>query len=372
MSKRTAHTTNVGVIGCGNISGIYLKNLTGVCQGVRITACADLNMKRAKEKAAEHKGVKAVTVDQLLGDSSVDIVLNLTIPQAHFDVAMAAVRAGKSAYNEKPLTIMREEAEALLDAADKKGVRVGCGPDTFLGAGIQTCVKLIDDGWIGRPVAVTAFMMNHGHESWHPAPEFYYKTGGGPMFDMGPYYLTAIVALMGPVKRIAGMTSMAFADRTITSQPKAGTLIHVEVPTHVAGLMDFSCGAVGTIITSFDVWGASLPCIEVYGTEGSLSVPDPNSFGGPVSVKRARAKEWTQVPFSHPNEENSRGLGVADMAGSLRTGRAHRASGDLAAHVLDIMHAFHDASDRKRHVTIKAQCKRPAPLPLALRAGEVD
>ena len=232
------------------------------------------------------------------------------MPKSRF----AALEAGKSVYNEKPVAIKREDARKMLDMAKAKGLRVGGAPDTFMGAGIQTCIKLLDDGWIGNPIGATACMACHGPESWHPDPEFYYKIGGGPMLDMGPYYLTALVALMGPVRRVTGSTRISFPERTITSTPKFGTKIRVDVPTHVTGIMDFANGAIGTIITSFDVWAANLPCIEIYGTEGSMSVPDPNCFGGPVKIRREGAVEWSEVPLSHIYAENSRGLGIADMA----------------------------------------------------------
>jgi predicted dehydrogenase len=299
-------------------------------------------------------------------------VVNLTIPKAHAEVGLAALEAGKSVHNEKPLAIAREDGRRLLEVARDRELLIGCAPDTFLGGGLQTCRKLIDDGWIGQPIAATAFMVCHGHENWHPDPEFYYQPGGGPMFDMGPYYLTAIIHLMGPVRRATGSARITFPERTITSQPKYGARIKVDVPTHVAGVMDFANGAVGTIITSFDVWAAQLPRIEVYGTEGSLAVPDPNGFGGPVLVRRADASEWSTVPLTHGYTKQSRGIGVADMAYALRSGRPHRANGQLAYHVLDIMHAFHQASQEGRHVELASTCSRPEPLPLGLAEGRLD
>ncbi|MFA6112003.1 MAG: Gfo/Idh/MocA family oxidoreductase, partial [Candidatus Latescibacterota bacterium] len=255
-------------------------------------------------------------------------------------------------------------------AASRK-LLVGGAPDTFLGGGHQTCRKLIDDGWIGEPVAATAFMLGHGPEGWHPDPEFYYQVGGGPMFDMGPYYLTALVNMMGPVRRVGGSTRITFPERTITSEKKYGTRVKVEIPTHIAGVMEFASGAIGTIVTSFDVWGARVPCLEVYGTEGSLSVPDPNGFGGTVMVKRGRA-DWHEVPLTHGYIENTRSIGVVDMALSLGSKRPHRASGALAFHVLDLMHAFHDAAAQSRQVELQSTCERPTALPLGLLPGEVD
>ncbi len=359
----------VGVIGCGNISGIYFK-AGSTFEAIDIVACADLIPERAQAKAEEH-GCKAMSVEELLADSSIEIVLNLTIPAAHAEVALKAIEAGKSVHNEKPLAITRADGKKMLEMAKTKGVRVGCAPDTFMGAGIQTCVKLINDGWIGEPVGATAFMTCRGHESWHPDPEFYYKVGGGPMFDMGPYYLTALIALLGPAKRVTGSTRITFPERTITSQPKYGTKIKVDVPTHVTGVVDFVNGAVATIITSFDIWAAQLPRIEVYGTEGSISVPDPNGFGGPVSVFLP-GQGWKEMPLTHGYAENSRGIGVADMAYGLRSGRKHRPNGEMAYHVLDIIHAFHDSADQGKHIMLESSCERPAPLPLGLRHGTLD
>ena len=362
--------TKIGIVGCGAISGIYFQ-AGKTFENLDIVACADIIRERAEAKAAEH-GCRAVTVEELIADPEVKIVVNLTVPDAHAPIAQAAVEAGKCVHNEKPLTITRAEGRKLLETAKANGVLVGCAPDTFMGAGLQTCRKLIDDGEIGEPVAATAFMMCHGHETWHPNPEFYYKPGGGPMFDMGPYYLTALVNSIGPVRRVTSSTKITFPERLITSQPHCGKRIVVEVPTHVAGVMDFANGAIGTIIMTFDVWAAELPRIEIYGTEGSLSVPDPNCFGGPVRVRRAGAPQWEEVPLTHEYAENSRGIGVADMACALQSGRPHRASGELAYHILDVMHAFHDASREGRHIELKSTCSRPAPLPLGLAHGKLD
>lgn len=362
--------TKIGIVGCGTISGAYLK-IAKDWDVLEVAACADIDRARAQARAAEFGVPKVCTVQELLADPEIEIVLNLTIPAAHYEVAHAALEAGKSAYNEKPLAVARVDGRALVELARRRGVRLGGAPDTFLGAGIQTCRKLIDDGWIGQPVAASAFMLCRGHESWHPDPAFYYKAGGGPMFDMGPYYLTALVFLMGPVRRVTGMTRTTFPTRTVTSKAKFGEVIQVEVPTHVAGTMEFASGAIGTITTSFDAWGARLPFIEIYGTEGSLAVPNPNTFGGPVQVKLGR-KDWAEIPLTHANEENSRSIGVADMACALRSGRPHRASGDLTYHVLDLMHAFHDAQDQGRFVDLGSSCAQPAMIPIGLPPGRLD
>jgi predicted dehydrogenase len=363
-------TTRIGIIGCGNISPAYLGTLKNQT-AVQVVALADLDMAKAQARATEY-GLRAVTVDELLADPSITVVLNLTIPAAHAPVAMNVLNAGKSVYNEKPLAVAREDGKAMLALAKQKKVRVGAAPDTFMGAGIQTCRKLIDEGAIGTPVAATAFMMCHGHESWHPAPEFYYKVGGGPMFDMGPYYLTALISLLGPVRRVCGSTRISFPTRTITSQPLAGTVVTVDVPTHIAGVMDFASGAVGTIVTSFDVHMSHLPLIEIYGSEGSLSVPDPNHFDGEVLYQKAGQQEWKKIPTDcFGCHGNGRGIGITDMAIAIRTRRPHRANGQMAFHVLDIIHAFHDSSDKGKHITLKSKCDRPAPMPAGLQEGEV-
>lgn len=357
--------TNVGMIGCGNISSIYFK-VAKTLAPIEIVACADLNREAAKSRAAEFNIPSVYTVAELLADPSIEIVLNLTTPDAHASVALATLEAGKSVYNEKPLTLTRAEGQKMLTLAKEKRLLIGCAPDTFLGGGLQTCRKLIDEGAIGRPLSATAFMMSGGHEGWHPNPDFYYKVGGGPMFDMGPYYLTALVSLLGPVQSVTGMTSMGWQQRVIDSKPKRGQLIDVDVPTHVVGLMNFASGAVGSIITSFDMPGGSQSRnIEIHGTEGTLLVPDPNTFGGPVHLRQRGQREWREMPLTHGHAENSRGLGVANMALALQTGdlNHHRAHGDLAYHVLDLMHAFHDASDEGRHIVIESSCKRPFALP---------
>ena len=262
----------------------------------------------------------------------------------------------------------------MLALAEKKGLRTGCAPDTFLGGGMQTCRKLIDDGWIGKPLAATAFMLGHGPENWHIDPAFFYQPGGGPMFDMGPYYLTAMINLLGPVQSVVGSATKGFEKRAITNpeKPLCGTALDCEIPTHIVGIIEFAGGAIGNLITSFDVWAAQLPRIEIYGTEGTLSVPDPNTFGGPVRIRRMESDEWREVPFSHGYTEQSRGLGVADMAYGICSGRPHRACGELAYHVLYVMHAFHDASDERKYVALESTCERPAALPLGLVEGTVD
>lgn len=352
--------TPVGIIGCGNISSVYLQVL-GELPFVQVVACADLDTSRAEAQAARF-GVRACTVDELLADPAIAIVVNLTVPAAHASVAHAALQAGKSVYNEKPLAIGREEGQELLGLAAARGLRVGCAPDTFLGAGLQTCRHLLDTGAIGQPVAATAFMLSHGPESWHPDPEFFYQPGAGPLFDMAPYYLTALIHLFGPIRRVAAAARISFPERTIGSQPKRGQVIQVHTPTHVAGVLEFASGPLATLVTSFDVWASTAPRIEVYGSAGTLLCPDPNIFGGPVRVWRSATNTWEDAPLVAGRTEQSRGLGVADMATAMRAGRPHRANGQMAYHVLDVMHAILDSARTGQHVTLQSTCERPAPL----------
>lgn len=350
----------VGIVGCGNISTIYLTNAKRF-PSFQIDAVSDLVPERAKARAAEHGVRRAIEVDELIADSEIDLVLNLTIPAAHAAVSHAAAKAGKSIYTEKPLTIDLSEGQELLQLAKANDTFVGCAPDTFLGAGLQTCRKLIDDGAIGEPVAATAFMLGHGPEGWHPDPNFFYQYGAGPLFDMGPYYLTALVSLLGPIRRVTGSARASFAERTIGSEPKKGEKIAVNVPTHSAAVLDFVAGPIATLVTSFDVW-ARENRIEIYGSEATLALPDPNTFGGPVRLRRAGETEWEDIPLSHDFADNSRGIGLWDMATGIAERRPYRASGDLALHVLETMHAVHRASGEGRHIEIVSNVERPAPL----------
>jgi predicted dehydrogenase len=366
----TLRPVKFGIIGCGAISGAYF-NATRLFPVLEIAAVSDLDLDRARA-AAEKNGVgKAVTPEALLADPEIEIVINLTIPKAHYPVAKAALLAGKHVHLEKPLAVTFEEGRELVAIAREKGLRIGCAPDTFLGGGHQTSRKLIDDGAIGTPVAATAQMLCRGHESWHPSPEFYYKPGGGPMLDMGPYYLTALVNLLGPIRRLSGSTVKTFPTRTITSQPLNGTVIDVEVPTHYAGTIDFASGAVGQIVTSFDVYGVPpFSPIVVFGTEGTLAVPDPNGFGGPVRLKRGNG-EWEDVALTHGYTDNSRGIGAADIAAAVQTGRPHRVNGDLALHVLEAMLGFERSSESDRHYALTTTVERPAALPTGLEPGQL-
>lgn len=367
-----AERVGVGIVGCGNVSGVYVR-ADARFDCIKLVACADLDLERARARAAEHGRARVCTVDQLLDDPAVRIVVNLTTPQAHFAVTRAALEAGKCVYVEKPLALTRDEGRELLALARSKGLLLGGAPDTFMGAAHQTARKLVDDGAVGRPVAACAFMMGRGHEGWHPAPDFYYLPGGGPMFDMGPYYVTALVNMLGPVARVTGSTGRAHDERVIGKGPRAGERIPVEVATHVAATLEFASGAVATLVTSFDVAaGARLPQIQVYGTAGSIDIPTPNGFGGAVSLRRPDDEDWSEVALTHANAENSRGAGAADMARGLVAGRPHRASGELAYHVLDVMQAALDSAESGRRIDLESSCARPAALPPGLADGELD
>jgi len=346
----------IGFIGCGAIFPAYVKGIRPF-PFLDLRAIADMDKTRAKEQAEAFEIPRALTVEELLQDPDIEIVVNLTVPQAHAPINIAALKAGKHAYCEKPLGLTR--------------LRIGSAPDTFLGGGIQTARKAIDDGLIGEPIAATAFWLSHGHESWHPSPAFYYLKGGGPVFDMGPYYLTALVNLLGPARRVSGSTAITFPTRTITSEPLNGTVVPVEIPTHVAGTVDFANGAIASVMVSYDVWANNLPRIEIHGTKGSLSVPDPNTFCGEVKFKGPDCEEWAVVESTH-RDDVGRGIGVADLAMAIRSGREHRANGSVAAHVVDIMQSFEESSDSGRHIELTTRCEQPSALPADLAEGQMD
>jgi len=360
----------IGVIGCGNISSAYL-TAAKKFPILDIVALSDLNPAAAEARAAEF-GLPARSVDTVLSDPSVEIVLNLTVPKAHVEVGLKAIAAGKHVHSEKPLGVALDEARGLIDAATARGLRVGCAPDTFLGGSQQTARQCIDDGLIGRPIGGTAFFMCPGHERWHPNPGFYYLGGGGPMLDMGPYYVTALVNLLGPVASVSGVTTRMRTERVITSQPLAGTRIPVEVATHVTGTFLFAGGAAVSMTMSFDVARHKHVPIEIYGETGSLIVPDPNYFGGTIEYANA-SEDWRDIETRHGYADgNYRILGVADMAQAIRAGRPHRASGALALHVLEVMEAFQTSSDAGEAVAILTRPERPAPMPASVATCELD
>ena len=360
----------VGIIGCGNIFSAYIKGCS-IFGEVHVVACADIRMERASAMAAEYN-LKAMTVDDLLGDRSIGMIINLTIPAAHEEVSMKALNAGKHVYSEKPLVLDVGGGLKILELAKGRGLRVGCAPDTFLGAGLQTCRQVIDSGGIGKPLSGTAFMMQRGPESWHPDPGVFYQRGAGPMLDVGPYYVTALVHLLGPVKSVVAMTTQGFESRVATCKERLGETLPVEVPTHQSGQLLFKNGAVVAMVVSFDVVRHGHRPIEIYGTEGSLAVPDPNTFGGPVLVTRSGKETWGDVPLAFGYHEQSRGIGAADMAHAIRTGRSHRCDGQLALHVLEVMLAFEESGKTRSWVDIRNPSGQPRPFPAGMPTGVLD
>ncbi len=361
---------SIGLIGCGHISAAYL-TAAPLFPELRVAAVADLDEGRARARADEF-GLRATTIDALLADPAIEVVLNLTTPAAHVPVGLDAIRHGKHVHGEKPLATTAAEGRRLLDAADAAGLRVGCAPDTFLGGAHQSARALLDAGAIGTVLSGTAFMLNHGHEHWHHNPDFYYAAGGGPMLDMGPYYLTNLVNLLGPVASVTGVATTGFPERTIGGGPRGGEVVPVGVATHVSGLLRFAGGAVVSVTTSFDVWQHRHGNMELYGTEGSMVVPDPNRFGGTVSLAKRR-EPWADMPLTHGFAHgNFRILGLADMARAIRSGRPHRCEGRMALHVLEVMEAFGRSSEAGRTIAIESRCERPAPLPPRTDLGALD
>jgi predicted dehydrogenase len=373
----TGKRLGIGFIGTGNISSAYLKAILGKDGmpgfGVLdVKGLADMKAEAASARAAEF-GLKAMSVEALLADPEIDLVVNLTIPRAHVDVGLKCLAAGKHVYSEKPLGITYAEGRKLLDAANAAGLRIGSAPDTFLGGAHQQARAVVDSGVLGQLVGGTAFMQCPGHESWHPDPAFYYDLGGGPMLDMGPYYITDLVNLLGPVARVSAMSSRLRTERTITSEPKKGQVMPVHIDTHVTGSLGFANGAIVQIAMSFDVAAHKHVPLELYGTEQTLIVPDPNFFGGEVELrKRGRDEPWTPLKVEAPYADgNYRSLGVADMAAGILENRPHRANGDLALRVLEVMEAFEHAAREGRTIEIKTPVTRPAPLSESLKDGRL-
>lgn len=357
-----AKSVGIGIIGAGVISAIYLKNLTSRWNHVYVVGIADLLPERAAARAEEF-GVKAMTIDELLADPEVEIVLNLTIPAAHAQVSLQAIAAGKSVHTEKPLAISLDDGRAVIEAAAQAGVLVGNAPDTFLGAGLQTVRRAIDEGVIGTPIAFNARMITHGMEDWHPDPYFFYQPGAGPMLDMGPYYVTALTSILGPVKSISSRTTSGFTERVVSAEgPKTGTMVPVNTPTHIESVLELESGVTGTLTTSFDLWDDVHSWFVIYGTEGTIRLPDPNYFGGPVQVYDGATREWRELDLVNDYTEDSRGIGVADMARTLREGGDHRASGALGFHVLEVMLGALESGESGKTVMIESTIQRPAAL----------
>lgn len=353
----------IGVIGCGMISEIYMKNCTDMFKNVEVVACADLSMEKAAQRA-EQFHCKGLPINELLADPDVEIVLNLTVPAVHASVSMQALKAGKHVYSEKPLYTDSAEGKELMDYAKQHGLLIGNAPDTFLGAGLQTVRKLLDDGAIGVPFAAQAFMFSKGPESFHPNPKFFYDEGAGPVLDWGPYYVSALVALFGPIGKIVsqGRTPKPVRIPLSDKCPYKGEPFDVKVPTYVTSLLEFENGFLTNLTTSFDMhypyWEAEIPFIRVFGTEGSIDVPDVNMFKGPVILRKNDGKK-EEIPLVSELSDNCRGLGLADMARALREGGSFRANGDFGGHVADVLITIQESVNEKRYYEISSTCERP-------------
>lgn len=361
----------VGIIGCGNISTTYF-TLIPLFKGLEVRACADAVMASAVARAAEYD-VVAQSVEDLLGNPTIDLVVNLTVPDAHFAVSKAALKAGKHVWSEKPLVLSLAEGLELRELAQAQGLKVGCAPDTFLGGSHQFARSMIDEGKIGRVIAGSSAVMSHGMEQWHPNPDFFFLPGGGPMLDLGPYYVANLINLIGPVKRVAALANAPSPTRTITSAPRAGETIPVKTPTNIHALLEFHNGATVNLSTSWDIWAHKRANMEIYGEEGSLFLPDPNFFGGAVEMAGRdgvlkEAALWDH-PLGRANQDNGgilqanyRSAGLADMAAALRDGRDHRASLERTLHGVEVMLAVLQSGESSQFLTLKTTCTQPAPL----------
>ncbi len=378
-----ADKVKVGLIGCGVISAIYIENAQNF-KSYEIVACSDLINERAVDRAEKYGIPRVCTNQDIYDDPEIEVVLDLTNPQSHAEVNLGALEAGKHVWCEKPLAVDLEDGLKTIELAKKKNLRVGCAPDTFLGGRMQMVRKIVDDGWLGNIIGGTATMLIPGHELWHPGPDFYYKKGAGPLFDMAPYYITALLSTLGPVKSISGAIATTYKQREIKCEPLKGQLMDVEVPTHVSGILQFENGAIVNLIVTFDVWDSKLPRLELYGTEGTLSIDDadpyggPNTFEGPIKFRtkdesdwlgfptqiprRPEATEWPRIPTLFQYNSNSRGVGLADLTTALQSGRVHRASGEMAYHALEVMHGILISADTEKNYNPKSSFERPAPM----------
>ena len=352
--------TRIGVIGCGNISRVYLSTLSRF-DHLAVVSCADIDLDRAKAAAKRFGIGLARTPEELLARDDIDLVVNLTVPVAHGPVALGAVDAGKSVYNEKPLTVDRATANELLARAAERGLRVGSAPDIFLGEALQVARRAVDEGRIGQPVGAVALSVRAGPEDWHPNPGFFYQPGAGPLFDLGPYFVSALVFLLGSVRRVTSVARASFPERLIRGGPLAGTRIPVSTPTNVAGALDFTGGAVGLLLASFDVVASELPWLEIHGSEGTLILPDPGEYGGTVRFSGRGDTEWVEL-YRAPVHGDDRGIGAAEMAEAMRADRPHRASGELGRHVVDVLSSLLEASEAGRAIDLTTTCDRPAPM----------
>jgi predicted dehydrogenase len=345
----------IGIIGCGNISDTYFQ-IPQKFSDLEVIACTDMDTERARIQSEKY-GVPSMTLEELLSGNAIAVV-NLTPPAAHAEVTLRALNAGKHVYTEKPLAVSLEDGFKIRDLATAKGLRVGSAPDTFMGAGLQTSRALLEAGAIGTPLNAFASMTGRGPEGWHPNPTFFYQPGAGPLFDMGPYYITALVHFFGKIQSVTASARKSLETRT----SKSGASIPVSTPTHVSANLEFSSGAIATLLVSFDQQHSTLPRFELYGTTGTLLAPDPNTFGGDVQLRTDAIDGWVTEPLTRPYQENSRGLGLADMLHAIQENRPHRASLELSLHVLETMHAILDSAEQGRRITLETRTDQPAML----------
>ena len=360
----------VGMVGVGCISGIYLKNFRDHFHEVQLVAVCDLIRERAEKAQKEYNIPKRYdTMEELFADPEIDMVLNLTRPYQHYEVSKAALLAGKHVYSEKPLGADLAEGEELVRLAAERGLMIGGAPDTFMGAGIQTCRSLIDSGVIGEPIGGRFVVASHGMESWHPDPDFYYQRGGGPLFDMGPYYITAMINLLGGVKQVYGTHHTSYAQRLITAEPHVGEIIQVNTPTHIDSILTLDSGIHVSMLMSFDIYQSKQTNIEIYGTKGTLYVPDPNCFGGTITFFDGETKELTEYPMTFDYDVNSRCLGLADMAKALESGRNGRTTSKQTFHVLEVMAGIMKSAETGVPYVLKSHFEREAPMDPTLPHG---
>ena len=361
----------IGIVGCGMIADIYIKNLQNVYENTQVVALCDLDESLANRKAKQYGIKKVLSYPQMLADLEIELVLNLTIPTVHYELSLQALNAGKHVYSEKPLALNYKECKNLIDTAKAKGVFLGCAPDTFLGSTYQKAREIVDSGLIGEITSAYAFDVCHGHENWHPSPAFFYDIGAGPMMDRGPYNLSTLVSLIGPVKSVAAMTGKAYNERVIGCGDNKGQTVPVKVPTHVNSLLQFKSGALGILSASFDVYGSDLPFTEINGTKGSLKLPIPIDFGGDIYLKTKDDEDFKKVEVDGVYTVNSRGLGLSDMVRAILQGGDYRCNGEFVAHCIEIMEAMDCSMEKQSFVHLDSTCKSPNPMQKGLAFGQV-
>lgn len=379
---------NVGILGCGVISNTYIRDIKRFYPSLHLAACADVNVELAKSHAEKYRIPSGCSVVEMLAMEEVELVVNLTPPQFHMELNKKILQAGKHVFCEKPFAPTAAQARQIMDLADEKRLLVGSAPDTFLGSSLQTCRKILDDGWIGKPLYVTANMMSNGVETWHPAPANFYRQGAGPLYDMGPYYFTALAALLGPVKRVSAFSGTGFPVRKVYTGPLKGQEVPVETPTHYSGTAELASGVIVSMNISFDIWHSNLPMFEIYGTDGTLEVPDPNMSGGRPRVYRkertldvlyddsreTKEKQDTSVelPELYPHiGDYTRGIGVLDLACAIDEKRKPRVNAEMACHVIEAITGMMESAQDKKVYEMKTTCEKPEPIKTGTPAGRI-